>query len=122
MIRVELSITFARLIIAHVLLASLTSFLARAQLHLARSLGAEKHRFPMSPCRQIGRKHCISAAESHRGALTIAIAIGIAVTDRGRAGAAGRSGGHSQAGRSGGQERRAQPGGHSQAGRSGGHS
>ena len=45
MIRVELCITFARLIIAHVLLASLTSFLARAQLHLARSLGAEKHRF-----------------------------------------------------------------------------
>ena len=47
MIRVELSITSARLIIAHVLLASLTSFLARAQLHLARSLGAEKHRFPI---------------------------------------------------------------------------
>ena len=47
MIRVELSITFARLIVAYVLLASLTTFLARAQLHLARILGAEKHRFPV---------------------------------------------------------------------------
>ena len=53
MIRVELSITFARLIVAYVLLASLTSFLARAQLHLARSLGAEKHRFPMSADRSL---------------------------------------------------------------------
>ena len=47
MIHIELSITFARPIIAHVLLVTLTSFLARVQLHLARSLGAEKHRHPM---------------------------------------------------------------------------
>ena len=46
-IRVDLRVTFAWLIIAHVMLVSLTSFLARAQHHLARSLGAEKHRFPM---------------------------------------------------------------------------
>ena len=46
--RVDLRVTLARLVIAHVLLASLTCFLERAQLHLARSLGAEKHRFPMS--------------------------------------------------------------------------
>lgn len=47
MIRVDLRVTFARLIITHVLLVFITRFLARAQLHLVRSFGAEKHRFPM---------------------------------------------------------------------------
>ena len=72
MIRVDLSDTFARLIIAHVLLVSLMSFLARVQLHLARSLDAEKHRYPVL---QTGRIPSTSAAESPRGGLPIAIAI-----------------------------------------------
>ena len=70
-IRVDLRVTFARLVIAHVLLVSLTSFLERAQLHVARSLGAEKHRFPMladgsyalhirsrEPPRRPAHRHC----------------------------------------------------------------
>ena len=72
MTAVDLSATLARLVFAHVLLICLTSFLARAQLHIARSLGAEKHRHPVL---QICRVPSISTAEIRRGGLTIAIAI-----------------------------------------------